>query len=65
MSDRSFPESIAGSRVAYRLELDAGNRLLWHGLDDGKAVEHSREPQASWWRRFSVNFFKILPEGQL
>jgi putative cardiolipin synthase len=52
-------------RVVYRLDLNTGGRLLWHGWDNGKAIEHSREPQATWWRRFSVNFFKILPEGQL
>ncbi len=52
-------------QVVYRLELDPGGTLLWHGLDQGEAVAYGREPQASWWRRFSTNFFKLLPEGQL
>ncbi len=52
-------------REVYRLELDTDGKLIWHGLDNGVAVEHVKEPQTSWWRRFSVNFFKILPEGQL
>lgn len=52
-------------KEVYRLELDADGRLLWHGREHGAAVQHTREPQASWWRRFSVNIFKILPEGQL
>jgi putative cardiolipin synthase len=49
----------------YRLELDADRNLLWHGHYNGAAVELTRDPQASWWRHFSVNIFKILPEGQL
>jgi putative cardiolipin synthase len=49
----------------YRLELDADGNLLWHGHYNGAPVELTRDPQASWWRRFSVNIFKILPEGQL
>jgi putative cardiolipin synthase len=52
-------------KEAYRLELDADGGLRWHGRNNGAAVEHTREPQASWWRRFSVNLYKILPEGQL
>ena len=51
--------------VVYRLELDPSGILLWHGLDQGEVVGYTRDPQASWWRRFSVNFLKILPEGQL
>ena len=57
--DRNF------DRVVYRLELDPSGILLWHGLDQGETVRYTTEPQTSWWRRFSVNFFKILPEGQL
>jgi putative cardiolipin synthase len=53
------------AREVYRLELHADGHLRWHGRDHGVVVEHTREPQASWWRRFSVNIFKILPEGQL
>lgn len=52
-------------REVYRLELTADGSLLWHGHYKGAAVELTRDPQASWWRHFSVNIFKILPEGQL
>ena len=52
-------------KEVYRLELNADRNLLWHGLYKGAAVELTRDPQASWWRHFSVNIFKILPESQL
>ena len=50
---------------AYRLELDDHDRLLWHALERGEVVTYTREPGTSWWRRFSMNFFRVLPEGQL
>ncbi|MDJ0777142.1 MAG: phospholipase D family protein [Gammaproteobacteria bacterium] len=52
-------------RVVYRLELDPDGVLLWHDMTREEVVGYSSEPQASWWRRFSTNFFKLLPEGQL
>ena len=52
-------------REVYRLELEAERDLIWHGRYKGEAVELTRNPQASWWRHFTVNLFKILPEGQL
>ncbi len=52
-------------RVVYRLELEPDGTLFWRGMDQGEAVGYTSDPQASWWRRFSTNFFKLLPEGQL
>ena len=52
-------------REVYRLELEAGRDLIWYGHYKGEAVELTRNPQASWWRHFTANLYKILPEGQL
>ena len=53
------------AEVVYRLVLNEEGKLRWHAREDGEAVEFTREPQTSWWRRLSANIFKILPEGQL
>jgi putative cardiolipin synthase len=53
------------AEVVYRLALNEDGKLRWHAREDGETVEFTREPQTSWWRRFSANIFKILPEGQL
>ena len=53
-------------RVAFRLELVDGDRLLWHGLEDGRPVTFDNEPYAGFWRRFGVGFLRLLPiESQL
>jgi putative cardiolipin synthase len=49
----------------YRLALNDAGKLRWYSLENGALIEHRKEPQTSWWRRFKANFFKILPEGQL
>jgi putative cardiolipin synthase len=36
-------------------------RLVWRTEDDGKPVDHEREPAGSEWRRFKVNLLTLLP----
>jgi cardiolipin synthase C len=53
-------------RMAWRVDLDEKGKLRWtyqHG-DDHQVL--SKEPQASWWRRFQVGVYRLLPiESQL
>lgn len=53
-------------RMTWRVDLDEKGKLRWtyHHGDDHQVVY--KEPQASWWRRFQVGFYRLLPiEGQL
>lgn len=52
--------------MTWRVELDEQGRLRWTTRDDGEVMVAKKEPQTSWWRRFQVGFYRILPiEGQL
>ena len=53
------------AKIAYRLKLDEDGDITWHADIDGRQVVETREPQASWWRRFSAWVQKIAPEDQL
>ena len=57
-------ESIRG--VAYRVELKPNGSLQWRAhTEDGDLIV-TKEPETSWWRRFSAGFYGILPiESQL
>ncbi len=51
---------------AYEVFLDEDGRLRWRGFEDGKEVIFDKEPQTSWWQRFTAGFMRILPiRGQL
>ena len=53
-------------RVAYQVQLDDDGNLRWvyHYGEQPETVH--REPQASWWRRFQVGVYGLLPiESQL
>jgi len=57
-------------RIAFRLELhDDGlgsERVLWHGLIDGKQQTLYVEPYTSFWQRFGAGFMSIFPiESQI
>ncbi|WP_185236630.1 phospholipase D family protein [Teredinibacter franksiae] len=52
-------------KIVYQLHLSQDNEIEWHGRDFSKTVIHQKEPQTTWWRRFTVNVYKLLPEGQL
>ena len=63
-----FDQNI--DRVAFRLELqknDAGSeKLLWHGLVDGKPQVFDVEPYTGFWRRLGIAFMSLWPiESQL
>lgn len=52
-------------QVVYELRLNEDDKIEWHGIDEGNQVVHNKEPQTSWWRRFTAKVYKIFPEGQL
>ena len=63
-----FDQNI--DQVAFRLELqkdDSGSeKLLWHGLVDGKPSVFDVEPYTGFWRRFGIGFMSLWPiESQL
>lgn len=52
--------------IAYRVELDDAGRLVWYAGDGPGKQVFTNEPEASFWRRFSVGLIGVLPiEGQL
>ena len=55
--------------VSFRLELKKKNgteKLLWHGLVDGKQQTFDVDPYTGFWRRFGIGFMSLLPiESQL
>ena len=53
-------------RMAWQVDLDEKGKLRWTYNDgESQRVKH-KEPQASWWRRFQVGFYRLLPiESQL
>lgn len=51
---------------AYQLRLGETGEIEWLAQEDGQAVVYHQEPQASFWKRFSAGFYRLLPiEGQL
>ena len=62
-----FDQNI--EEVSFRLELKKKNgteKLLWHGLVDGKQQTFDVDPYTGFWRRFGIGFMSLLPiESQL
>ncbi|MEP4149185.1 MAG: phospholipase D family protein [Halioglobus sp.] len=54
------------ARTTWRVDLDEKGKLRWtYSNGDDHQVVH-KEPQSTWWRRFQVGFYRLLPiEGQL
>ena len=51
---------------SWKLGLGAKDKLHWKGESNGKEIEFSRDPYASFWTRFKVGFLSFLPiSGQL
>jgi putative cardiolipin synthase len=46
---------------SYELFLNDDGNLRWRGEENGQEVILSKEPQTSWWRRFSAGFLRTLP----
>ncbi len=51
---------------AYKVFLNDKGKLRWRSLENGEMVVYDKEPRTSWWDRFVVGFYRILPiRGQL
>ena len=71
LDSASLAESVAGNleskipQGAYEVVLEDGE-IRWVTHDDGQKVVLDKEPGTTFWQRFSVGFFKLLPiRGQL
>lgn len=51
--------------ITYQVKLNERNKLEWHGMINGQPVVKTKEPETSFFRRFSAWFLKIVPESQL
>ncbi|WP_133300542.1 phospholipase D family protein [Seongchinamella sediminis] len=52
--------------IAYRVHLDGDDKLEWVTMRDGREIHLDREPDTSWWKRFSTGLLRyIVPESQL
>jgi len=65
---KSFDGNI--ERVAFRLELNRQengyDRILWHGIENGKQQVFKADPYTGFWRRFGLGFIGMFPiESQL
>lgn len=59
-----FDERAA--EIAYRVELNESGKLQWTTIKDGETLRLDKEPDATWWKRFSTGFLRyIVPESQL
>lgn len=45
----------------YQVFLDDKGKIRWKGMQDGQEIILGKEPQTSWWQRFSAGFLSILP----
>lgn len=54
------------SSAAWKVDLDENDKLRWTYDHEGQREVVYKEPGASWWRRFQVGFYRLLPiESQL
>ena len=63
-----FDENI--EQMAFRLELhrqeNGYERILWHGIENGRQQVYKADPHTGFWRRFGLGLLGILPiESQL
>jgi putative cardiolipin synthase len=59
-------EQLVSPEFSWHVTLDEDGKMLWTGVVDGEEVVVRKEPDTSWWDRFSVGMLKLLPiEGQL
>lgn len=67
LSEELAVEIEAALKVnAYKVMLNEKGNLRWVALRDGEEVYFSKEPESSWWRRFQVGLYSLLPlEKQL
>jgi putative cardiolipin synthase len=63
-----FTERLAEElgKVTWQVDLDDKGKLRWTYDAGGETILSTKEPGTSWWRRFQVGLYKLLPiEGQL
>lgn len=62
-------ERDLGPTHSWRLALNPaaaqGERITWHGERDGQPWQSTSEPDASIWRRFQADFFRLLKLEEL
>ncbi|WP_165954182.1 phospholipase D family protein [Seongchinamella unica] len=52
--------------VAYRVLLNGDGKLEWVTVREGTELRLNREPDTTWWKRFSTGILRfIVPESQL
>jgi len=50
----------------YTVTLNDSGHLRWTTWVDGQEVVYTREPETTWWQRFKVGLYRMLPiRGQL
>jgi putative cardiolipin synthase len=56
-------EAMTRLENAYQVTLRDGGKkqLVWHTIENGKAVDYDREPARSGWQRFKAKFLAWLP----
>jgi putative cardiolipin synthase len=58
--DRDIPHR------AYTVTLDDRGKLKWTTIIDGQEVVYTKDPETTWWQRFKVGVYRMLPiRGQL
>jgi len=65
---REFTDAVnqSLSAVTYRVTLDQNEDLVWTFRHDGVVEVETTEPLTSFWQRFKVGFYRVLPiESQL
>ena len=58
-----FTQKINNALPVYTYEvfLDEQGRMRWRGLEDGKEVVLTKEPQTGFWRRLKGRLTRMLP----
>lgn len=63
---KNFISGLERGEKTYQVVLNDNNQLRWLDRHDGTVTELTTEPQTSFWSRFVVGFYRILPiRGQL
>jgi len=62
-------EEIVSPDVSWQVRLEGEGRqegLVWEGREGDEPERYDHDPRTSWWGRFKLVLFRILPiEGQL
>lgn len=47
--------------ATYRLSIGDRGGLLWSGIENGKAVQHTHDPETGFWLRLRARLARLLP----